>query len=161
MDEYVPKPISSEQLFVVIESLCDREASAAASPGAGESQPSPCSDGHNGDTIDWAGALHSVNGDRGALRAMVDAAVDEMPRLLAAMHKAVDDSDAAALRRAAHTLKAAVGYFSHGPALEHLQLLEQSGQQGQWAGMREAIDALDREVEKLVAALRVCQPVTA
>ncbi len=79
---------------------------------------------------------------------------------MAAIHKALADNDAAALRRAAHTLKASIGYFS-GPAFAEVQQLEQFGPEEWPAAARAVLDALDRHLEELLQALRKYQPAMA
>ena len=159
MDEYVPKPIRSEQLFDTLEALC-----AAADPRPAEDAAHVDSREVAGQNlpqdaiIDWASALHSVEGNHEALQAMVDAALDEIPRLAAEIRKAVDASDPTALRRAAHTLKASVGYFGHAAAIDAGQL-EQIGLEERLSDASGVLDRLQSHLDELAAALQARQAV--
>jgi HPt (histidine-containing phosphotransfer) domain-containing protein len=104
--------------------------------------------------VDWEGALQTVEGNRETLQTMVDAALDEIPQLLAAIHQALDADDAAALRRAAHTLKASIGYFSRGPAFAEAQQLEQIGQEDRLADAHAALEVLNGHLEEVLDELQ-------
>jgi PAS domain S-box-containing protein len=146
MDDYVPKPIRSEQLFDTIEALCAaRLTTEVAMP-------------RNTIVVDWPAALRSVEGNRDALQTVIDAALEEIPRLLAAIHTAVDANDAPALRRAAHTLKASIGYFTHDEAFHEALQLESIGQEARLGDANGVLDALDRHVEKLIDSLKADLP---
>ena len=56
----------------------------------------------NGQIVDWNEALHSCNGDRRLLRDIVEAFLDESPRLLSTIRGAIEKQDAKTLQRAAH-----------------------------------------------------------
>jgi PAS domain S-box-containing protein len=145
MDDYVPKPIRAEHLFDAIEALCAARLTAVAAP-------------RNAEVVDWPAALRSAEGNRDALQTMVDAALEEIPRLLGAIHSAVDEDDAPALRRAAHTLKASIGYFTSCDAFHEALQLESIGQEGRLRDARGVVDALDRDVEEVLESLKANLP---
>ncbi len=148
MDDYVPKPIRSEQLFDAIEALCG--ASARMEGAATAEVGLPQGDG----VVDWPAALRSVEGSRDALQTIVDAALEEIPRLLGAIQTALDENDAPALRRAAHTLKASVGYFTDGEAFEMAQRLERIGQEERLIEAGAALQSLERHLEGMLVELQ-------
>jgi len=141
MDEYIPKPIRAEQLFDTIENLC-------AEAGGLTSDLRPLTS-----AVNWAEALESVEGNRETLETMVEAALVELPQLTAAIHTAAADHDAAALRRAAHTLKGSLRYFSSGAAYEDACQLEQIGQEERLADAEQPLNVLDGHVDQVIQAL--------
>jgi CheY-like chemotaxis protein len=90
MDGYISKPLQPSELFESVESLatvCRVAASPATCP------------------FDMEIALRSVGGDRELLSEIIDAFLEECPRLTAALDAAIASGDAASARRAAHTLR--------------------------------------------------------
>src|SRR5262249_27443279 len=115
MDGYVPKPIRVKELSAA---LADLFAQPAA-PGDRAARKS------NG-RVDWPSALDSVQGDRGLLQTVVDAALEECPRMLRELAGAVETGDAAMVRRAAHTIKGALRTFEAGRAADLASRLEEA-----------------------------------
>jgi signal transduction histidine kinase/DNA-binding response OmpR family regulator len=145
MDEYVAKPIHAQQLFNVIETLLGGSAGLSA---PSEVPPSEESE------FDWSGALDSVQGDRELLRSVAEAALCEVPDLIAKVRQAVAEKDPAALHVAAHTLKGSIRYFGASSAFDLAYELEQMGRQGNLDGAEETLAALEQEIERLVPVLR-------
>ncbi len=152
MDDYVSKPIRAEQLFDVIEARCaDATEDLACNNVPHETAPAEVPS----DTIiDWPAALLSVQGNRDSLQSMIDAALEEFPRLMAAIQWAFSEDNAAALRRAAHTLKASIGYFNHAAVFQQAGQLEQLAQQGRMAETGGLIESLQNHLEEMTAALQ-------
>jgi two-component system, sensor histidine kinase and response regulator len=142
MDAYVPKPIQAEQLFATIASLC----------AAADASPAPA--GLDGELVNWEAALRSVQGNAQTLQTMVEAALAEIPSLMMAIHRAVDEGDADALRRAVHTLKGSIRYFGGGAAYAEICQLEQIGQEARLRDAAPMLDALEGHIEEVVRALR-------
>jgi signal transduction histidine kinase/CheY-like chemotaxis protein/HPt (histidine-containing phosphotransfer) domain-containing protein len=113
MDAYVSKPIRPRELFRVLRQVVE-EASAASVGGDGppppamrpQSSPSGTS-GLNSSAggINWTAALAGAGNDEELLREVVQAFLEEYPRLLAQLHSAIACEDVGAALRAAHTLK--------------------------------------------------------
>ena len=152
MDDYIPKPIRSEQLFDTIDSLCacDDNGDDADDDAEKPAISGPPED----DVVNWPAAFKAVQGNMDTLHAIIDAALGEIPQLAAAIHKAVDNADATALRRAAHTLKGSLRYFSTGVAYTEVCQLEQIGQESRLADAPRVLDALDCHLEEVVQALQ-------
>ena len=74
--------------------------------------------------FDEALALRSVGGDRELLGVIIDAFLDECPRLTAALAKAIIGGDGAGARLAAHTLKGAFSTLGASEARSLAQQLE-------------------------------------
>jgi len=144
MDGYIAKPIRANQVFDTIESILGAAPEAATRP-----QPAPS--GSN--TLDWAEALRGVKEDHALLKVVVEAVLDEAPRLLTAIRQAITAGDAAALRLAAHTLKGSIRHFGETGAFEHACRLEMMGQEGNFGNAEETLTALEREMEWVVQDL--------
>jgi len=104
MDGYVSKPINPAVLFAEI------ERSVGASPDLRSSAPQKGLD--SPEPIDRASLLERVEGDRGLLAEMIQLFEEDAPKLLAAMHEALERGDMAVLERSAHSLKGAAGNLS-------------------------------------------------
>ncbi len=144
MDDYVAKPIRTKQLFRTIAAVLGTASRPAAQP---EETPP------GGQIVDWAEALRTVEGDRQLLRELVEAFLDEAPRLVAAIHQAIVDGNAAALRVAAHALKGTLRNFGATQTLPHAVRLEKMGLDGNLQDAADALAALKAEMARLVPLL--------
>jgi PAS domain S-box-containing protein len=140
MDEYIAKPIRAHELFDVIEAVVPPVKAASA--------PAP------EEIIDWAESLQGVQGDQRLLRALVEAALKEIPGLLAGAAQAVAEADAANLRLSAHTLRGSLRYFGDTPAVEHLSRLETMGQDRNLAGAAATLATLQEEMAEITSAMQ-------
>jgi PAS domain S-box-containing protein len=140
MDAYIAKPIQSRELYQAIEAL-----SKAPVPPEG---PAACPNDAAG-IIDLQAALGSVGGDKALLRELIDLFLESSPGLLDELRAAAAAGDAARLKRAAHTLKGSVGYFSAPAAVVAAQRLERMGRDGDLTGADEACGQLEAEIDKL------------
>jgi PAS domain S-box-containing protein len=141
MDEYIAKPIRAHALFDVIEAVVPRAQAAATSPA-------------RKGIIDWAELLRGVRGDQRLLETFVEAALTEIPGLLAAAAQAVAESDATKLRLSVHTLRGSLRYFGETPALSPLQQLEAMGQDHNLDGAAAVLATVQQEVAQITVAMR-------
>ena len=144
MDSYISKPIRSRDLFAVIAQVV-RDAAPADNTAV---QPLSASV-----EIDWSAALETVGGDRALLLELVDAFLQEAPRLLADLRHAAEAADAAGLRIAAHTLKASLRYLGANKLYAEALAIETAGRAGNLAGIQEIVAAFDRSLESLLTRL--------
>jgi HPt (histidine-containing phosphotransfer) domain-containing protein len=128
-------------------------AATADGATAASSLPSDGAWAHTGQVIDWSEALHSVNGDRQLLREIVEAFLDESPRLLATIRGAIEQSDGRTLQRAAHTLKGSTRYFGANQVSEIALQLEAMGARGHLAHARDTLADVEREMARLTPLL--------
>jgi PAS domain S-box-containing protein len=137
MDGYVSKPVQATELYEAISSI------VPSGPAAEDSSP----------VWNRSKALAHVGGDGDLLRELAALFLEESPARFADARAAVEQSDAAKLRLAAHTLKGAVGNFAAASAWEAAHRLETMGQCGDLTGAAEAIAALETELARLRPAL--------
>jgi two-component system sensor histidine kinase/response regulator len=87
------------------------------------------------------------------LRTIVEAAAEEIPRLVTAIREAVASGNAARLQLAAHTLKGAIRYFAAGEGWEHVRRLEKMGQDKNLLEAEQSLACLEAEVQRLTPVL--------
>ena len=143
MDEYVTKPIRAEQLFAAIEAVAPR--SAAPLP--------PTRALPQGGDVDWSEACRAVQDNPTMLTTVVEAALEEIPRLMLSIEQAMTEASAADLRLAAHTLRGSLRCFGVARAIQQAQRLEDMGQQGDLRGAAEAHQMLAVQTQEIVRCL--------
>jgi CheY-like chemotaxis protein len=143
MDGYIAKPIHAEELFETIERVFSDRKSAK-----------PAEDASPGQGINWAEALKTTRGNRATLNAMAEAALEEIPRLMAAIRQAVAQGDRIQLRLSAHTLKGSIRYFGASQAFQYAARLEELGQEGSLEMVAPILAALEAETAAFIAAVR-------
>jgi HPt (histidine-containing phosphotransfer) domain-containing protein len=108
--------------------------------------------------IDWDTVLKAVDSRRELLSELIDLFFVEYPALLKQIRTAVAESDAAALRLAAHRLKGCLRYFGENQAAEFALQLELRGRDDCWEGVPEMLAGLQTELERLLPAIRDFRP---
>jgi CheY-like chemotaxis protein/HPt (histidine-containing phosphotransfer) domain-containing protein len=147
MDFYVSKPIRAARLFEALRAATAQEPTEA-NGSCGQGAPVV-----GGQVVDWGEALHSVNGDQRLLRDIVEAFLDESPRLLTMIRGSIEQQDPKTLQRAAHTLKGSTRYFGATQVSEMALQLESMGARGQLVHARDALVDIEREMARLTPIL--------
>jgi CheY-like chemotaxis protein len=140
MDDYIAKPIHAKELFAALANVVPGSAlpPAAALPD---------------EVVDWGNAMQAVENNSQVLGAIVDAALEEIPRLMGAIRDAVAAHNADALRLAAHTLKGSLRYFGAGAAFQQVCRLEKLGQEANLAEAPTLVAELETAISAITAAL--------
>lgn len=139
MDDYVSKPISAEELaekLSAIHSRRERPSSAACEP----------------PELDFSAVLERLGGDQDLMNDIMDAFLSEGPALWQTVRSALDAEDAAALARAAHAFKGAVGYLSEELADLALEI-EQVSRAGELTRASTLVTRGERSLDELLARL--------
>ena len=105
--------------------------------------------------IDWPQALEGVEGDPEALKIVVEAALEECPRCVESIRRAIQEDDAEGLRIAAHTLKSTLRYFGKERAVARAFRLEQLGRAGAPSEGAQLLGPLEADLSDLVEELTV------
>jgi HPt (histidine-containing phosphotransfer) domain-containing protein len=139
MDGYIAKPVRAKALRQTIAELVGpRRVGAAVEPAAapvgGEAR------------VDWRVALQAVQQDQNLLREVVEAFLEEYPRLLAELQTGLSTGNAAVTRRAAHTLKGSLRYFGAQRGCEAAQRLEELSRQERLEEGAESLGVLHDEL---------------
>ena len=145
MDDYLPKPIRGQELA---EKLGHWFGTGDHEPVAASQQES------DSDIVDWDGALQSVGGSEGLLRDVVQAFLDDAPRLLDLVQGAVRDNDPPALGRAAHTLKGAMLFLHTDLPFSLAASLEAMGTEGDLSAAADTLRDLEGQMDQLVTSLK-------
>ncbi len=99
--------------------------------------------------LDQEAALANVDGDVELLAETAALFLEEYPRQLSALQKAVKQGDARATMHHAHTLKGSVANFAAREAQQAAFELESMGRQGDLHGAILALEALERALARL------------
>ncbi|WP_370280369.1 response regulator [Pontibacterium sp.] len=179
MDDYIPKPIRSEQLYETIEQVLRTAPLEESMPAMGDAagtfqQEPPAQEPQTQETytqetqaqevpadtapaalevFDPDGALEQVGGDIEVLEDLVILFYDECPKLMAEIHTTLAAGDAVALRRAAHTLKGSAAVFAAKRTVTTALQLELMARDGELKAAPETLATLEVEVERLRQAL--------
>jgi two-component system sensor histidine kinase/response regulator len=145
MDAYVSKPIQAEELFRAVEGLV---VSTGSIQDSGDNKQ-PGADG-----LDPARLVARFGGDTKLLRQLVDVFLDDCPRMVSNIKKAVAARNADALAKAAHAFKGAVSNFGATQMVEMARQLEVKGRQRDLAAAEKICQQLERAILRLVEALR-------
>jgi HPt (histidine-containing phosphotransfer) domain-containing protein len=140
MDAYLAKPIRMKELVEVLDHLARVPAEAPAPPA---SVPALVA------AFDPEDVLARVEGDRSLLAELVDIVRAEYPRLLAKLHRSLEDGDATGVQEAAHAIKGTVGNFGGRAASEAAYVLEAMGREGVLTDAGAGVARLEQEVDEL------------
>jgi two-component system, sensor histidine kinase and response regulator len=152
MDGYVAKPIHASDLYAAIDELVPIPNRAAPADSGIHRRKKP-DYAHWG--IDWQEALQSTAGDAALMREILAVFLEESPKMLADVHRAITEQDPVKLRRAAHTLKGSCGYFAARHAQAIAESLEHHSSAGDFEKARATLDELQNELRRIEPALRV------
>jgi CheY-like chemotaxis protein/HPt (histidine-containing phosphotransfer) domain-containing protein len=149
MDGSVSKPVRSKRLLSRIELALGRRVLKAKPISGHESAPASPRE----ETLDRAAIMLHLGEDPKLVESTIAMFLEEYPKQLSKIHAAVALGNGAELERAAHLLRASIGIFSAGVAMELTSRLELLGAEGSLAEARTLADDLERELERLRPAL--------
>ena len=178
MDDYLTKPLDPIRLEHVLEdisgglgpeSATSHPANALAVEDTDNSNPITSGDNPSELTcvtteplpadpekyppLDWDSALRQANGKQSLLRDFADMFLQEAPRLVQQLERAIDQSDADDMRLAAHTLKGSLRYFGPTRAEGVAATLEKAAIAKQLDGSLENLSELKRQVQHVLNCL--------
>jgi HPt (histidine-containing phosphotransfer) domain-containing protein len=140
MDGYISKPIKTVELRKLLLQLV---------PDSGAGQVVAA-------FFDYARALTVV--DQEVVGIIAEPFMEEWPRDLHKLHKALDSGDLKTVLHVAHSLKGTLAMFGARPASELAFRMERQAESGVVDDLAETTQALTREVNQLVAALKLVSP---
>jgi CheY-like chemotaxis protein len=158
MDDYVSKPVNSEELSEVLERWI-QPATPRASVVQEESETTPDGDSARPATTAEEPLDHSVIeslrelGDPDLLAELVELFVDEAPLRLAALREGVESEDAGDIERVARTLKGSCGNMGARRMAEICEELQELGKSGYLARAPELLGRLEAEFRRVRPAL--------
>jgi HPt (histidine-containing phosphotransfer) domain-containing protein len=143
VDDYLSKPIRLADLSRVIE----RWTSGVLDPDPDLGTNSPGSGASDG--FDRAAALKTLGGDEALLSEIVALFLDDCPRLLGEIERAIAAGDARTLRRLAHSVRGVAGNFGLPAVVKAAQALEAKGADESWDEIPDAFDQLRRGIDRV------------
>ena len=145
MDDYLSKPVHAKE-------LCKKLQIVADGHGCGDqSAESPAAESS---TLDWKACLAVADGDPELVRELAAAVLDECPRQLCEIQRAIHDRDTKHLERASHTLKGAMRIFGETSLGQCAARLEALGRGGEINAAVGAMEHLRQESDRVMRALR-------
>jgi CheY-like chemotaxis protein len=148
MDEYVSKPVRAAELFRTLQIVLPQATGLSPRSEVPSSKPVAA-----GRVVDWSEAFEGVGGDLALLRGLVEAALEEMPRQLAKIEKALAEGNAKSLKIAAHTLKGTVRYFGDVPLYGLALRMETLASEGKLDEAGRDLEAIRVELDRVHADL--------
>jgi|HubBroStandDraft_6_1064221.scaffolds.fasta_scaffold01339_6 PAS domain S-box-containing protein len=150
MDSYLAKPLDPRTFLQTVESMGSSEIPKPAFPAEQTEEASPPIAGGP----DESALLARFNGNHKLLQTLVKAFLEDAPKMMDRIRKAVTARDAAALADAAHALKGSVGNFGPSSPFETARRMELSARQGTLEGSWEAFATLEDEMAALSPVLK-------
>jgi len=144
MNEYLTKPLDPRQLCLVVEQIAEGQPVAADARSPEQTDAPDIS----------MQVLARVGGDRQLLAEISRLFVDDAPRHLERIRRALDARDGEALRRAAHGLKGAAANFDADGVVNAARALEEIGRTGEFENHDAAWRTLAIETDQLISLLR-------
>jgi PAS domain S-box-containing protein len=144
MDGYVSKPLHLENLWKAINE-CVPKASRPSIPKAVKP------DGNG--SFDRNVLLSQVGGDHALMREIAKLFLEESPRQMEAIRRAIEQRDGKGLELSAHTFKGSAGHLAARRVSELAGRLEAMGREGKMDSAAESYETLEREWGLLTAAL--------
>jgi two-component system sensor histidine kinase/response regulator len=145
MDDYVPKPISSEALLNAINALVDRHPGSDMVNLPDEAtQARP-----DAQLFDRKALLQAFDNDWDFFMEVVDMFVADYPQMMTDIKQAIDLQDASKLERTAHALKGMLGNFQVDASVEKAFALEKLGRSETFDHAEATFDSLTDELVRL------------
>ena len=145
MDAYISKPIQPEALFETVEAHIPEKAET---PSLERKEKSMTLE------LDIEAMLRRMEGDRELLREVCGEFLRVAPDYLEKIKAAVNDKNSSQVEKIAHTFKGAVGNFETGEVFGAAQTLEELGRAGKLNLADEAYTRLEKELGRLLSALK-------
>ena len=98
--------------------------------------------------------LEQVMGDREQLALLVELFLEDLPRRVSELERAIRSGDPEQVRRAAHPMKGACAQLGAEPARQAMCAIEQAGKQRDVAQAEELADTRYAELKRLADTLR-------
>jgi CheY-like chemotaxis protein/HPt (histidine-containing phosphotransfer) domain-containing protein len=182
-DEYISKPIQIRQFLDTLEKVLTPRPPAPAPAASTALEPAlpeavslaPTNNGASNGALaaeaavavaekpaasldeqrmwDPVAAMRSVGGDRALLCELLESFLQEHPRLMANLRRAVETADAPRLQAAAHVLKGSIRCFHAPAAQDPAELLEAMGRENRLAGIEPLCEEVEQAYDRLAGAL--------
>jgi len=145
MDAYLAKPVRSLELLGMIDAIiASQPAQIKEAPAPEKSLGGP----------NWDVALENADYDRGLLRDVTAAFMDECPEMETLIETSLEANDAGELRRAAHTIKGGMRMFGATVIMELAAQVENAAEQGDFEEAAEKFALLKPKLAEVLEQLK-------
>jgi two-component system, sensor histidine kinase and response regulator len=144
-DDYLSKPITAASLYDVVEGLAGRSADLQTPPDGVASNPTK----NEPPREDWdrTAALAIVGGEETLLRELAELFIEICPELRAQLETSIQERDASAIAKAAHSLKGSAGSLGATAVYDQSLIMEEKATANElndieqlWAAMQGRLD---------------------
>jgi len=139
MDAFFPKPVRAAELFSVLAVLARRGPAAPAATEPGELTAESLT----------ANLDRATGGNHKIARTLVKTFLEDAPKRMAVLRRAVEEKDSGALAAAAHALKGSLSLIGAPKAAGTARNLQAMGRLGTLEGASRELAVLEREFEEL------------
>jgi HPt (histidine-containing phosphotransfer) domain-containing protein len=160
MDGYVSKPISSQEVEAAIARVLGLRGEAAPVTGL-EANPLEADQKHatprSAPTrIVWntSETLERLGGDEKLFHEIIEIFLDDVPKHMASLRRAIAAGDAEAVEGAAHTLKGELGYLGISEVSQKARELEEFGKNSDLRFAADLYATLASELSELLSSMR-------
>ncbi len=150
MDDYLTKPIRTEELMTVLEKVGARKAAREVRLDRATFRRVA---NQEAEAVDLAAALERLGGDRSLYDELVGVFKNECPGMTAEMRRAIDDRDGKTLARSAHTLRGSSSNLGAVAVADAALELEKLARSEELEGAGEQFKVLESEIERLLSEL--------
>jgi len=146
MDGYVPKPVNSQTLLSAIASVTGTSPAERArfDDRGGNDDLEP---------VDWNRARQVVQGDERLLKEIAETFIGELPGMMHAIRRSCKNGNHNELKRAAHTLKGALGHWGARQAVSVADRLEDMASGNETRRLGETVSELEQEIARVKPVL--------
>jgi two-component system sensor histidine kinase/response regulator len=146
MDDYLTKPIRTEELMAALDKVGMRKV-------AREARLDSAAVSRDAKFVDVAAALERLGGDRELFDELVEVFRTECPGVAEEMRRAIDDRDSKTLERSAHTLRGSSSNLGAMAVSEAAMELEKLARSEKLENADEQFKVLQNEIERLFSEL--------
>ena len=155
MDGYVSKPINVEDLEIAIAKVMHLTSTDARGLRTeGHSKGSP----RNPVNLDFGPMLKRLGGDEELLDEVIEIFVDQAPKHLDTLRRALSQGDTELVERTAHSIKGELGYLGIATVSQKARELEELGRKHQLEQAARLFTSFETEISDIVAAMRAAKP---
>ncbi len=152
MDDYVSKPVRSEELYRAVESATEQDPDSSPRPENPQSDVPVNSNPAPSQIFDPTKFIATI-GDEALVRELIPIFAEDALPMLASAEQALAESDADALHRAAHSLKGLVGNYAAPEATEWVTTLDNHARAGELGPAAVIFPEVKKAIERLRKAL--------
>jgi two-component system, sensor histidine kinase and response regulator len=145
MDGYIAKPVTGKEIAKKIANIFEKKNEIQDNFAHAQSQPS---------SWDPLNALERVDGDEALLRELIQIFLEESPKQVEKLTRAVEAGDIATIERTAHSLKGELKYLGLAQAAEQAWEFERVGRGGDLRVAATLLHPFKSEIRTVTAAMR-------